>query len=99
MKKIVLALGFLSMVGALAIGCGGPDNVGACENYNTTVNELKCLGDVKVDLDCSVYAETSCDVSEYFDCVSSHVKCVDDTTFDSAEYAKISECSEFATCN
>ena len=102
MKKFVLALGILSTLGFLGAfqpGCGGPDNVASCKDVYATINGLKCIGMAKIDDSaCDAYEKTTCDVSEYFDCVSSHYKCKDDTTIDTDELAKASEC-KVPTCN
>lgn len=99
MKKFVLAFGFLGILGASMLGCGGPDNVGACKNYVTTVNELTCLGDIKIEEStCDAYANTSCDIADYFDCLSSKYAC-DGDTLDQEKFGSISECNDLATCN
>ena len=64
-------------------GCSvGSDNVAACEAY---VNSSDC-GDTNASTivnSCDSFADTECDVSEYFDCLAENVTCTDgvlDTT-------------------
>ena len=101
MKKIAmaLALGVLAVCGALGVGCGGPDNVGACKDYVATVNGLDCIGDAKIsDMFCDVYKDIICDVVVYFDCFLPIYVCKDGA-LDPAELAKQSDCTSLATCN
>jgi hypothetical protein len=101
MKKVVLALGFLGIIGALQVGCSGPpDNVGACKDHVQSVKELPCLGMVPStdEATCDLYEEYRCNLEGYFDCRSSHYVCNGDA-LDAEEYAKLSECNELTFCN
>jgi len=65
---------FLFGIG-LAVGCkaDSADNVGACEDYVAAVN----CGDIDVGIDCSIYKDLDCDISDYFDCLTDNLTCED----------------------
>lgn len=69
-----------------------PDNVAAC---NALAAELECGGfDLSGALQCSLYADFPCDISDYFDCVRDTFACTDGVPDSSG----IVECAELATC-
>ncbi|MEQ1501743.1 MAG: hypothetical protein ABMB14_05905 [Myxococcota bacterium] len=80
------------------VGCGGAGkkNVTACEDY---VASLAC-GDFDVtslygDDFCSAYEETTCDISEYFNCLTDSVACDDATSVLTVDAAG---CASKAVC-
>jgi hypothetical protein len=99
MNKLVLSFLGLATVMA-AVGCGGSggktDNVAAC---NAFVAKVKC-GDVDISsqVDCDLYANTACDISDYFDCLETKYVCVNGA-YDESKLATISDCTSKATCN
>jgi hypothetical protein len=67
------------------VGCGDDDddgavdNVAACENLMETLNGLECVADdYDWGWDCEIYGDTTCDISEYFDCLADGYTCTDD---------------------
>jgi hypothetical protein len=99
MNKLVLS--FLGLATVMAtVGCGGSsgkvDNVAAC---NAFVEKVKCGSvDISSQVDCSLYANTACDISDYFDCLETKYVCVNGT-YDETKLATISDCTSKATCN
>src|SRR5687768_17084091 len=54
-------------------GGGSFDAVAACEDW---VASVKCgMNDVGMFVDCNAYKDTACDISEYFDCMTTNTKC------------------------
>ena len=99
MNKLVLS--FLSLLTVTAMGgCGGgsdkTDNVAACKAF---VAKVKC-GDVDIStqVDCDLYANTTCDISDYFDCLETKYVCVNGA-YDESKLATISDCTAKASCN
>ncbi len=96
MNKLVLS--FLSLL--VVAGCGGggsssTDNVAACKAFLTKV---KCgTVDISSQVDCDAYANTACDISDYFDCLSTKYVCVDGS-YDETKLATLSDCASKATC-
>ena len=66
---------FVTAGSVLLAACGGPDNVAACQAYVDKVNTLDCYQGASFAFDCSMYDQASCDISEYFDCLTSNTKC------------------------
>jgi len=94
MKKLVLS--FLCL--AAVAGCGGNsfDNVGACKSF---VQKVKCGSvDISGTVNCDAYANTNCDISEYFDCLSTKYVCVNGM-YDTSKMLTLSECASKATCH
>lgn len=88
MKKLMFSIAALA---ALALtGCGGVNNVESCNNWK---NKVSCVG---ATVDCSVYANTTCDISAYFDCLSTAYTCNGNTL--STDATKLSACASKATC-
>lgn len=77
---------------AVLAACGGTDNVGACEDYVASVS----CGDYDASefVDCSVYEATTCDISDYFNCLADAGTCTDDV-YDAGD---VSSCTALATC-
>lgn len=60
----------------------GTDNVSACEAFVDGVSCAELPGGAPL-IDCTIYAEVVCDVSDYFNCLADSTTCVDgfaDTT-------------------
>lgn len=56
-----------------ANGDGAVDNVAACEGF---VAAYECADiDVAQFVMCEVYANTTCDIADYFDCLADEVTC------------------------
>jgi hypothetical protein len=94
MNKLVLS--FLCLVAAA--GCGGPsfDNVESCKTF---VQKVKCGSvDISAQVNCDTYANTNCDISDYFDCLSTKYVCVNGA-YDNSKLATLSECATKATCH
>ena len=76
-------------------GSGGssPDNVAAC---NALLDELGACGDFDLTsvIDCSIYADYTCDVADYLDCIREAYVCVDGVP----DTSGFLECTELATC-
>ena len=90
MKSALLTIAAVFSLAA----CGGVDNVGACERWKTAV---KC-GSANVDaISCSAYANTTCDISAYFDCLSTAYVCVNGQ-YDTSKLANSSACTSKAVC-
>jgi hypothetical protein len=70
----------------------GFDNVAACDNWRDGIS----CGDVDISqfLDCNTYADTACDVAEFFDCLDEVSSCVDGV-YDNSRWP---ECSDLTTC-
>jgi hypothetical protein len=95
MNKLVLA--FLSLVTVAGCGGGGSsfDNVEACKTFETKV---KCGSvDISQSVDCDVYANTTCDIAPYFDCLATKYVCVDGQ-YDTSKLATASDCASKAVC-
>lgn len=94
MKKVLL---FAAVSASLLSACGGADNVAAC---NTWKEKVKC-GSSSATLDsainCSAYANTACDISDYFDCLSTAYVC-QNGMYDSTKLANASSCASKAVC-
>lgn len=82
MKKIlaVAALG----CAALAIAACGPDNVGACEEAQTALDDAytACEIDTNIDLSCSSLEDSTLDCTAYYQGVTDSATCNDDGTVD-----------------
>jgi hypothetical protein len=70
----------------------GDANLAACDDL---VHELTC-GDVDVStlVDCSAYADSPCDVGEYFDCLRDVLTCNEGRI----ETSAITQCASLAVC-
>lgn len=93
MNKLVLSVLCL----LAAAGCGGPafDNVEACKTF---VQKVKCgTVDISTQVNCDAYANTSCDIAPYFDCLSSKYVCTNGS-YDSSKLATASQCADKAVC-
>ena len=75
-------------------GGGGADNVTACQSF---VKSVSCAGSLASSFNCDAYASTSCDISSYFDCLSTKYVCVGGQ-LDSSKLSTASECTSLASC-
>ena len=78
-------------------GCGGADNVGACEKWKTAA---KCGTAANAGFDaitCSSYANLSCDISDYFDCLSTAYVCTNGM-YDVSKLSNATNCASKAVC-
>ena len=77
MKKFWVMMLVVLVAGLIFVGCGddddAADNVGACEDW---VAAMEC-GDFDITqyIDCAIYEETACDISDYFDCLTDNTTC------------------------
>ncbi len=79
----------------VGIGGGAKDNVGACKDLYATLNGLDCIGDATLDDSaCDAYKDTTCDISEYFDCLAAGYVCINGV-LDATEASKCA----VPTCN
>jgi hypothetical protein len=95
MNKLVLS--FLCLVAVAGCGGGGStvDNVDACKKF---VAKVKCgTVDISSQVNCDAYANTSCDISAYFDCLSGAYVCVNGS-YDTTKLATASDCASKAVC-
>jgi hypothetical protein len=99
MKK-VLALLLVSVFAVAMIGCGdddgggAADNVGACEDW---LAAMDCgTTDFSSLVDCNAYANTTCDISDYFQCLTDGTTCDEATgVVDMTGWA---DCADLASC-
>lgn len=68
------------------------DNVAACESWRDSVS----CGDTDIAqfVDCNLYADTVCDIAEYFACLDENTAC-NDGVFDNSGWQS---CADLATC-
>jgi hypothetical protein len=72
---------------------GGTGNVAACNQF---VDSVMCgTTDISMYVDCSQYGTTPCDISGYFDCLSSNTQCTDGVLNNSGW----AQCATQAQCN
>ncbi|MCH9682500.1 MAG: hypothetical protein K0V04_13775 [Deltaproteobacteria bacterium] len=70
-----------------------PDNVAACQ---ALADELVCGStDVSNAINCSLYADLPCDITDYFDCARETFACIDSVP-DTSGWL---ECAELAICD
>ena len=98
MKKLIAVSAFA--VPCLTVGCGasaGANNVSSCKAY---VKASTCGTTTAFPAStCDGYANTTCDISAYFDCAKSHYVCLDGGTYDSSKLSTFSaDCAAKATC-
>ena len=96
---------FLPLLFVIAIGCGDDseslntgtpfDNVSACENW---VEALSCGDyDFGSSVSCESYRNvTTCDISDYFDCLTDNTSC--DTNTGIPDFSNWQSCTPLATC-
>ena len=89
------------LVGSILLGvtgCGSdePNNVEACEDF---VASVKC-GDTDISgiVTCSAFANTACNIADYFECLSNKFVCVNEM-YDEALLATLGECVPLSMCN
>jgi hypothetical protein len=100
----LFAAATFSIIAVATSACGGTErtaasvgaaNVEACEDL---VASLRCGNvDVRGQIPCNQYASTTCDISEYFDCLATKYVCRNGT-WDTAKLATASQCADKAVC-
>lgn len=84
------------------VSCGDDDdgavnNVPACESLEETLAE--CQPELAGTLMCSNFANTTCDIADYFACIeASYGECVDGA-FPDADPTAALDCVELSTCD
>lgn len=77
----------------------GEANVAGCEAY---VAVFDCGDDayasVTGSIDCSVYAETTCDISAYFTCLADGYTCDEASGTLTPDADKLATCPDYAIC-
>lgn len=104
MKNIIAKLVIVGLsIGAGACGSDDPvDNVASCEAY---VEALDCgsfdITSVYPANFCDGYGNISCDVSDYFDCLTSNITCVLDDPLlgDHLDLSGTVACASKANCD
>ncbi len=96
MKNFILSLAALTVVSTLS-ACGGADNVGACNRWKTAVACGSTSNAAISAINCEAYSATTCDISAYFDCLSTAYVCKDGQ-YDSTKLANASTCASKAVC-
>jgi hypothetical protein len=83
-------------------GCSGGttggtvDNVAACQSF---LKSVQCGNiDLSMQVNCSVYSGTTCDLTPYFNCLEQHYVCVNGT-YDQTKLSTINQCASMATCH
>lgn len=99
MKGIRYLLGIVAIAAMSA--CSSADNVGACEGYVSQINSLECFGGAQLDpmTTCSGYESTSCDISEYFDCLTENTQCMDVGGVSVPDTSGTASCAALARCD
>jgi hypothetical protein len=95
MKKAFL---LAAVSASLLSACGGADNVAACNKWKESVKCGSSSAMLDSAINCNAYANTACDISEYFSCLSTAYFCKPDGTYDSAKLANASSCASKAVC-
>ena len=104
MSKLFRTMMILAL-GVSAGACGSDDstdNVASCKDY---VAALDCgsldISTVYPANFCDAYANTSCDISDYFDCLTSNTMCVlnDPILGDHLDQSGTTMCASMANCN
>jgi hypothetical protein len=74
---------------------GGADNASSCKHF---LDQVSC-GSISLagQFNCDAFASQACDLSSYFDCLSSHYVCVN-SSYDPAKLSGASECAPKAVC-
>lgn len=90
---------FFTAVVSLATlaACGGTDNVGACNNWKAKAACGSSSATTLAAINCDLYANTTCDISGYFNCLSTAYVCVNGS-YDSSKLGNASSCASQAIC-
>lgn len=83
-------------VGMTFVACDSPDNAAACQDYIDKVNTLECYKGAAFTFDCSIYDSTSCDIADYFDCLTENTKC---NAMGQPDQSGTPSCASKATCS
>jgi hypothetical protein len=95
MKKLSLTLAAL---GALTLAaCGAADNVGACNRFKSAAACGTSAASVLAAYSCDGYANLTCDISDYFDCLSTAYVCVNGQ-YDGTKAQNAAGCASKAIC-
>jgi len=87
-------LGLFIGLGFGAVACTGPDNVASCNEW---LESASCGDfDFSASVDCSVYENTDCDISEYFECLTANTSCDEGTGV--PDVSGWGQCAAKATC-
>ena len=74
--------------------CTGPNNVRACEDW---LDAVSCGEyDFHDTVDCSVYAETDCNIVDYFECLTDNTVCDEETGV--PDMSGWGACTDYASC-
>src|SRR5690606_3466709 len=79
----------------------GAANVAGCNNYIDTLTGLSCWDDAfdpMIDCEATYAGTTTCDISEYFDCIAATYECDASGTL-AVDAAAAGECASLATCD
>ncbi len=97
MKKLMVVLGL--GIWAVSLAACGNSNESACKDY---VKKVQACGGIYAqtynDNWCTGLNDASCDVSDYFNCLSDALGSCTNGTFNSADATKLSACTSKATC-
>ena len=96
MKALGWVLAAANILLVSACGSPGANNVAACKKW---VTAAACGSvDISASFPCENYANTTCDISAYFDCATAHYVCVNGT-YDSAKLSTFgADCAAKAAC-
>jgi hypothetical protein len=103
LSPVSIILG-LVLGAVVCIGCGaetksaGAANRAACEDYNDQLESLDCDASGATQ-DCEVYDQTSCDISDYFDCLAEKTECTEVAGQKTIDQTKALECAAMAECS
>jgi hypothetical protein len=88
----------------LVAACGDDDkavvdNVGPCESLLETLYDLECAAeDYDWAIDCSLYADTACDISDFFTCCEENATCNEYFDPPTVDISGWSDCMDLAYC-
>lgn len=92
MRRLLLAI--LPVI-ALGLSACGADNVKSCNDWKAKV----ACGSVSPDaINCEAYANSTCDISDYFDCLADAYVC-ENGSYNTEKLQTASACASKATCN
>ncbi len=89
----ITASSLLALVGL--VGCQSADNVASCESW---LDAVSCGEyDFSTAVDCSIYEDVECDISDYFDCLTDNTTCDEATGI--PDTSGWTSCTDLATCD
>ncbi|NVB38026.1 hypothetical protein G6O69_09295 [Pseudenhygromyxa sp. WMMC2535] len=74
----------------------GSDPVSACEELEDTL--AACVSSLEGTLNCSYYADTVCDLEDYFECINGAYGSCSDGYFPNVDAAALQDCALLASC-